>query len=174
MKKLFAIGFLTLFALQFAGFYAYFGVRLIAIRQEMKALLAQTPEEQLQKIVISAVEFASIDQDESEIELNGKMYDIAKIKKQEGDYLLFALHDEHEDSLLSLLDEMVKRSTRDKKPVPSQLLQFLGWVFVATPTTFLNCAESAKNLIPTNYLNNYISIEKAIPVPPPWRLSFIC
>jgi len=168
MKKLFAIGFLTLFALQFAGFYAYFGVRLIAIRQEMKALLAQTPEEQLQKIVISAVEFASIDQDESEIELNGKMYDIAKIKKQGGDYLLFALHDEHEDSLLSLLDEMVKRSTRDKKPVPSQLLQFLTWLFVPTSTTSFNGFDSEKNIASTTYLNCYLSVEQSIPVPPPW------
>lgn len=168
MKKLFAIGFLTLFALQFAGFYAYFGVRLIAIRQEMKALLAQTPEEQLQKIVISAVEFASIDQDESEIELNGKMYDIAKIKKQRGDYLLFALHDEHEDSLLSLLDEIVKRSTRDKKPVPSQLLQFLTWLFVPTSTTSFNGFDSEKNIASTTYLNYYLSVEQSIPVPPPW------
>ena len=169
MKKLLAIGFLSFFALQFAGFYGYFGIRLIAIRKEMKAVLSSLPEEKLERITISANEFAQVNLEEGEIELNGKMYDIAKIKKQGDSYVLFALHDESEDSLLSLLDEMLKRSGNDKKPVPSQLLQFLTMVFIQnTDGISLPTIGSENTSALTFHRNLYSTIERSIPVPPPW------
>jgi 3-dehydroquinate dehydratase len=154
-------------ALQFVGFYAYFGSRLLAIRQEMRAALAILPEEKLEKIIISTDEFKRLDPEENEIELSGKMYDIAKIVKTENGYILFALHDEHEDNLLSLLDEMIKRSTNDKKPVPSQLGQFFALVFIPTQVSF-SFAHSEPVFSVTEYINAYQSITQSILAPPPW------
>lgn len=158
---------MSLFALQFAGLYGYFGARLIAIRKEMKALLNRLPESELEKIEVSAKAFQSIDINEGEIELNGKMYDIARIEKHDDQYVLFALHDEHEDNLLSLLDEMIKRSGNDKKPVPSQIFQFLSLVFLPVENHFVfGVAESDSGF--TTYLNLYSFSESSNSTPPPW------
>ncbi|MBI3219396.1 MAG: hypothetical protein HYZ44_07780 [Bacteroidetes bacterium] len=167
MKRIVAIGFLVVLALQFVGFYAYFGSRLLAIRQEMRAALAVLPEEKLEKIVISADEFKKLDTEEHEIELADKMYDISRIVKSDDVYILFALHDEHEDSLLSLLDEMIKRSTNDKKPVPSQLGQFFALVFIPTQISF-SFYHSESIFSPTEYINSYQSVALSIQAPPPW------
>lgn len=158
---------MSLFALQFAVLYGYFGVRLIAIRKEMKALLRNLPESELERIVISIKEFHSIDEEEGEIELNGKMYDIAKIEKHNDQYVLFALHDEHEDNLLSLLDEMIKRSGNDKKPVPSQIFQFLSLLFLPVENHFgFSSSESDSGF--TTYINLYSFSESSNSTPPPW------
>ena len=167
MKKLTAIGLLSLFALLFAGFYGYFGVRLMTIRKEMKAQLALLPETELEKIVVTLAEFESIDLTEGEIERNGKMYDIAKIQKHGNQYILFALHDEHEDNLLALLDEIVKLSGNDKKPVPSQLLQFLTLLFIPVDNSFTPASGQCLSGL-TAYVNFYYSVAGAIPTPPPW------
>ncbi|MFY8037873.1 MAG: hypothetical protein ACOVMQ_11930 [Cyclobacteriaceae bacterium] len=166
MKRVVAIGFLVLLALQFVGFYAYFGSRLLAIRQEMRAALSALPEEKLEKIVLSANEFKKLDAEENEIELSGKMYDIAKIVKTEGGYILFALHDEHEDSLLALLDELIKRSTNDKKPVPSVVAQFLALVFVV-PQSFELLHPLTPSFLITEYVKSSKDFDLMIDAPPP-------
>lgn len=167
MKRIVAIGFLVVLALQFVGFYAYFGSRLLAIRKEMRAALAVLPEEKLERLDLSFDEFNKLDSEENEVELSGKMYDIAKIVKTKSGYILFGLHDEHEDNLLSLLDEMIKRSTNDKKSVPVQIGQFFALVFLPTQMSFSLC--SAEPIYsPTEYNNSYQSVALSIQAPPPW------
>lgn len=167
MKRIIAVGFLVILALQFVGFYVYFGARLLAIRQEMRAALAALPEEKMEKIFFSSDEFKKLDIEENEIELSGKMYDFAKIVKSEDGYILFALHDEHEDNMLSLLDEMIKRSTNDKKPIPSELGQFFALVFLPAPISS-GFSYSKIVLSPTEYINTYQSVTLSIQSPPPW------
>jgi hypothetical protein len=166
MKKLFAIAFVSLFLLHFAGVYTYFGVRLMAIRKEMKAKLKTLPLEQFEKITLSKTGFKKINLDEEELELNGKMYDIAKIEGNGSGYIVYALHDESEDSLLGLLDEMVKRSCNDKKPVPSQLFQFLSLVFIPSSANFF-----IPPILPEKhfyfYSNSYSPFHSSIESPPP-------
>lgn len=166
MKKLFAIAFVSLFLLHFAGVYTYFGVRLMAIRQEMKAKLKTLPDEQLEKIVLSKKDFQKIDIEENEIELNGKMYDIAKVEEKGNQYIVYALHDEHEDNLLSFLDEIVKRSSNDKKPVPSQLLQFISLVFIPSSNSF-SFGQTITEKHFCLYSNLYSSFRSSIESPPP-------
>ncbi len=167
MKRIVAIGFLIVLVLQIVGFYAYFGSRLLVIRKEMRAALAVLPKEKLERLVLSFDEFSKLDSEENEVELSGKMYDIAKIEKTKTGYILFGLHDEHEDNLLSLLDEMIKRSTNDKKPVPSQFAQFFALVFLPTQMSFGLCiAEPIYS--PTEYINSYQSVALSIQAPPPW------
>ena len=140
----------------------------MAIRKEMKATLVSLPEEKLERIIISATEFAHVNLEEGEIELNGKMYDIARIKKQGDSYVLFALHDESEDSLLSLLDEMLKRSGNDKKPVPSQLLQFISLLFIPLEEVYDQIPTLKSSFLIQSSNNLYRSINGLVPTPPPW------
>ena len=166
MKKLFAILFVSVFLLHVAGVYTYFGVRLMAIHQEMKAKLKALPTEQLEKIILSKTDFKKINLEEDELELDGRMYDVAKIEEKGNEFILYALHDVNEDSLLSLLDEMVKRSSNDKKPVPSQLLQFLSLIFISAQNEFyFNLAIKQEHFF--SYCNNYSSFRSSIEGPPP-------
>ncbi len=166
MKKLFAIAFVSLFLLHYAGVYTYFGVRLMAIHQEMKAKLKTLPDNQLEKIILSKKDFQKVNE-ENEIELNGKMYDIAKIEGHGNEFIVYALHDEHEDNLLGFLDEIVKRSGNDKKPVPSQLLQFLDLIFLPASNSFvMGCEESVFYF--SGFSNFYQSLERSVHTLPPW------
>ncbi len=166
MKKLFAIAFVSLFLLHFAGVYTYFGVRLINIRQEMKVKLKALPDEQLEEITLSNDTFQKINIDENEVELNGKMYDIARIESKGNKYVIYALHDNHEDGLLSFLDEVVKRSNNDKKPMPSQLLQFISLVFIPPSNNFYFPPILTEKHF-CLYSNSYSSFHSAIEPPPP-------
>ncbi len=166
MKKLFAIAFVSLFLLHFAGVYTYFGVRLINIRQEMKLKLKTLSDDQLVKIVLSKKDFQKVDLEENEIELNDNMYDIAKIEKNGNEYVLYAQHDEHEDNLLSFLDEIMKRSNSDKKPVPSQLLQLLSLVYIS-PSNNFSFRKTVTEKHFSLYSNLYSSFHSSIESPPP-------
>lgn len=166
MKKLFAIAFVCLFLLHFAGVYTYFGVRLMAIRQEMKQLLKSTPDHQLELIRLTKSEYQKSLREEDELELNGKMYDIARVEVKEGIYFVYALHDESEDSLLSFLDEVVKRSSNDKKPVPSVVAQFLALVFVL-PQSFEFLHPLTPSFLITEYAKTSENFDLIIDVPPP-------
>jgi hypothetical protein len=166
MKKIFAIAIVSLFLLHYAGFYAYFGARLMSIRYDMKNKLKELPEEKLERIVLSKNDFAKIDFDEDEVELNGKMYDIAKVIERGDQFIIHALHDASEDNLLSFLDEMVKRSGNDEKPVPSQLLQFLSLVFIPSSNNFF-FGQTAIEKHFSLYANLYSSFRSSIESPPP-------
>ena len=166
MKKLFSIGLVSLFLLHFAGVYTYFGVRLMAIRQEMRLLLKVTPDEKLELIQLTKSEYQKYLHEEDELELNGKMYDIARVEVKEGIYFVYALHDGAEDNLLGFLNEVLKRSSSDKKPVPSQLVSFMAWVYLPVQNEFRFSAESV-SIGTTLYLDLYAAFSSVVESPPP-------
>jgi hypothetical protein len=167
MKKLVAIGILSMLLLHVAGWYAYFGARLFTIHHEMRQLLKSTPTEKLELIKLTKAEYERTSrEDEDEMELNGKMYDIARVELKEGVYFVYALHDGAEDSLLGFLDEVVKRSTTDKKPVPSQLLSFITWIYLPVQNDFKFSCEMI-SIHASSYQNYYSSIVSVIDAPPP-------
>ena len=127
--------FLSILLLQVAGSYVYFIVRLSAIRQEMREQLKAKPDEQLTLLTLTAEEYQKAKVDDHEVKVNEKMYDITRIVVQDDKVLVYALHDEAEDNLLAFLNEMVKRSSKDKKPVPSQLIQLFTLQFVMIENT---------------------------------------
>jgi predicted nucleic acid-binding protein len=130
VKRLVGIIFLSILLLQVAGSYVYFMVRLAGIREEMREQLKHKPDEQLTLLTLTSEEYRKAKADDHEIDINGKMYDIARMVVLDDRVLVYALHDEAEDNLLALLGEMVKRTSKDKKPVPSQLIQLLTLQFV--------------------------------------------
>lgn len=167
MKKLFAIGILSLLLLHVAGWYTYFGARLFTIHHEMRQLLKSTPAEKLELIKLTKTEYQKASrQDEDEMEFNGKMYDIARVELKEGIYFVYALHDGAEDNLLGFLDEVIKRSSSDKKPVPLQLLQFFSLIFISPQTNFCFVRELTQKFSPA-YSLLYSPFLLPIDSPPP-------
>ncbi len=166
MKKILGIVLLSILLLQVAGSYLYFVVRLSGIRQEMREQLKHKPAEQLTMLTLTPEEFQKAKVDNHEVKVNGKMYDIARIVVSENSVLVYALHDEAEDNLLALLDELVRRSSHDKKPVPSQLIQLITLIFVPVENLFLQNTIAAI-AHSTDYSETLESISFTIDSPPP-------
>ncbi len=109
---------MSLLLLNIAGAYVYFFVRLQQIKTQIRAELKYKPVEELEVLELTANAFQQALVEEHEIEVDGKMYDIARVERKDGRVIVYALHDEAEDNLLSLLDAILKNATKDKKPVP--------------------------------------------------------
>jgi hypothetical protein len=166
VKKILGTLFLSILLLQVAGSYVYFVVRLSGIRQEMREQLKHKPDEELTLLTLTPDEYKKSRVDDHEVKVNGKMYDIARMTVRNNQVLVYALHDEAEDNLLTLLNEMVERSSKDKKPVPSQLIQLLTLQFepvvnkIPSPTGIW-----IKHLTP--YFATLPAIDGSIESPPP-------
>ncbi|MFN8342847.1 MAG: hypothetical protein U0V64_14385 [Cyclobacteriaceae bacterium] len=126
LKRGFSILLLTVLLAHLAGFYAYLAIRLAEIRREMLTELRDRHPDQLQSIHLTAAQLEEALVEEDEMKLNGRMYDIAAIQKTGDRVVVLCLHDEKEDSLLSLLDGIIQNATRDKKPVPPSVLGLLS------------------------------------------------
>ncbi len=166
VKKLIGLTLLCLLLLQAAGCYVYFIARLTAIHVEMREQLKTVPDHELTLLTFTKEEFRKAKENDYEVKVNGKMHDIARIVIQGNKLLVYAIHDEAEDNLLSFLDEMVKRSSNDKKPVPTQLVQLLTLQFISTETrlpqnTFVTIHHSSL------YLSALSSRATIIDSPPP-------
>jgi hypothetical protein len=166
VKKIIGIVFLSILLLQVAGSYVYFIVRLSAIRQEMREQLKDNPDEHLILLTLTADEYQKAKVNDHEVKVNEKMYDIARTVVKDNKVLVYALHDEAEDNLLALLNEMVKRSSKDKKPVPSQVIQLLSLQFVIIENKIP--ALAGKSVVHTTpYNTSFSSFIRGIESPPP-------
>jgi hypothetical protein len=130
VKKLIGTILLSLLLLQLVGCYVYFFARLTAIRIEMREHLKTLPDHELTVFTFTKEEFSKAKENDHEVKVNGMMHDIARIVIKDNKLLVYALHDKAEDNLISFLDEMVERSSNDKKPIPTQLLNLLSLQFI--------------------------------------------
>lgn len=166
MKKIFSALFLSVLLLQVAGCYVYFIVRLSGIRSEMRQQLRHKPDEELTLLTLTEEEFRKAKVDDHEVKVDGKMYDIARIAFHDNRLLVYALHDEAEDNLLTLLAEMVNRTSHDKKPVPSQLLQLLTLQFVLIENK-MPAISGISVFHKTPYNRAFLTFISGIEIPPP-------
>lgn len=166
VKRLIIIFFIGLLLAQVVGFYVYFATRLVAIRQEMRAQLKFLPAEELTLFVLNAEEFRQAKVNDHEIKVDGKMHDIARIEKKADKLFVYALHDEAEDSLLAFLSEIASRSSKDKKPLPTQLVKLLSLQFVKIDFSYVS-AIKLQVVHLTNYTKFLIDVDRVIESPPP-------
>ena len=95
------------------------------------------------------------------------MYDIARIEQNNQHIIVYAVHDEAEDNLLSFLDEIAKRPHQDKKSPPSQILQFISLTFLPPAKTTLFNRDGKSLELNTKYTFNHSDIARSIESPPP-------
>jgi len=133
----------------------------------MRAALKDLSREKLDKFSMSQEEFKKVLVDEHEIKVEGSMYDIASIEQDHQLIIVYALHDEAEDNLLSFLDEIAKRPMQDKKSPPSQILQFIALTFLPPTSAILFKLDGKRLELNTRYTFHHNNLARAIESPPP-------
>ena len=166
LKKSLSIALLSFFLLHLAGFYVYFGIRKAQIHREMRSKLKYLPADQLEVIHLSATAYQQALRDD-EIEVKGKMYDIARIEVKEKQVIVYALHDSAEDNLLSFLDHVLKNAAQDQQQVPSPLFQFNSLTFLLPSVFSFNNPSSLSFCSFTNYSESDCSFIPSLDTPPP-------
>ena len=133
----------------------------------MKAKLRTLPDEELEILVMRQEDFNKARVEEDEMEVLGKMYDIARIKESGDTVIVYALQDAAEDNLLAFMDEVVKRPQQDKNSPPAQILQFIFLTFLPPaqqPLLFLEACAATAN---TYYVSSNFCCHLSIESPPP-------
>ncbi len=133
----------------------------------MRSKLKYLPVNQLEVIHLSATAYQQALRDDDEIEVNGKMYDIARIEVKEKQIIVYALHDSAEDNLLSFLDHVLKNAAQDQQQVPSPLFQFSALTFILPSVFSFNNPLSLSFHSVTNYSVSDFSFTPSLDTPPP-------
>jgi len=114
----------------------------------MKESFKSIPEEQLEILKLSEQQYEKSIVEDGEIKVNGRMYDVARISRMNGMVNVHCLHDEKEDNLFALLDELVAKPIKNQNSIPSEIFEFLSLVFIdtgASPDFSIAESDSEKN-----------------------------
>ena len=168
LKKFLSIVLLSFFLLHLAGFYVYFGVRQAQIHREMRSKLKYLPADQLEVIRLSSKAYQrALRDDGHEIEVNGKMFDIARVEIKQNQVIIYCLHDSVEDNLLSFLNQVLKNAAQDQQQVPSPLFQFSALTFILPSVFSFNNPSALSFSSFTNYSESDCSFIPSLETPPP-------
>jgi hypothetical protein len=134
---------LGILLLNLLGFYGYFFVRLHDIHEASKAAIQRIPKSDLTHFVFSAKEFNSLKIEEHEIQVEGRMYDIAFTESGGSVIHVYALHDAAEDNLLAFVKTVVKQVDDDNQQPEFCFVNYLTLLFTAPEQTEIptNTAE---------------------------------
>jgi hypothetical protein len=166
VRKAAAISILSILLINTAGFYVYYIVQLRQIRTEMRQALQLRPDDQLEVLRLTKKKYTEVRVDEHEVKVNGKMYDIARMKISDDSVIVYALHDEKEDNLLALMGEIISKPLKDRSSMPVEIVQFLTLLFVQ-PQSATDFFSVKAGILVSEY---QFSIQVATPVmdsPPP-------
>lgn len=166
MKKTISFAILSVFLIHLIGFYAYFVVRQLQIKQEMREAISSLSADQFEIFEFTIDVYQKVKVNDHEVSIDGKMYDHGSPKIENGKVILYAKHDAAEDNLLSFMAEVVNRHTNDSKPVPSVLSSFLTLHFITEEPlqiSFLKRNVKQFSVVATNIISLYYPIES----PPP-------
>lgn len=151
-----------------AGFYVYFIFRLHEIKLEMRAALKNYPEEKLQRLIMTALQYERSKNDEGEVKWEGFMYDVARVIPDGEIRIVLALRDEAETSLLAFLNKVIENSSNDTKTPPGALTQFLSLVFMLPDSlVFASQLEKSDRKHFAQIRFDLRSHVTSIPAPPP-------
>ena len=157
---------LTVILIHLIGFYVYFVVRLDQIRSEMRENIAFLPPNEFEVFELTFEEYDRVRMDDHEVKINGRMYDHATPRIENGMVILYAKHDAAEDNLLSLVEEIVKTASGDTKEVPTELTTFFHLDCIPQGSLTINSTLTTRDC--TSHPNEKLLSEK-LPVesPPP-------
>lgn len=105
--------------------------------------------------------------DDNEFELNGNMYDIAKVETKNKQIVIYCIRDDKEEQLISNFEKVHNNnSTKDKIHFPCNQLNTLNFNAIDNDSysqkRFFNII-----LFSESFLNNYVSVFLKFPTPPP-------
>ena len=133
----------------------------------MRSKLKELPADQLEVLHLSATEYKRLVRGDDEIEVNEKMYDIARVEIVNDKVMVYCLQDSSEDNLLSFLDQVVESATQDSQQAPSSLFQFSSLTFILPFVFSFNNQLSISICSFTNYAVIDCSFTPTLDTPPP-------
>ena len=171
MKKIPSILFLLLLLINGVGFYVFYILQLYQIKAEMRVALKTLPDDRLDIFKLTEEQYQESIVEEGEIKVDGKMYDVARVSHMNGFVKVYCLHDEKEDNLFALLDEIVSKPIKSKDSIPQSVFEFIGLIFIE-PTAFLNfsIAESESGKHSTYHFSSKTIFSESS-TPPPRLIS---
>ncbi|MGC4103492.1 hypothetical protein [Ferruginibacter sp.] len=109
MRKITVISLLAIVFLSQCGYYCYCGIQLyLAKEAARKELLKEIPENLLVKIAVDGNRSIQWEEEDEEFSLDGAMYDVAKIKYENGKKYAYCISDEKEDQVNAALENVIK------------------------------------------------------------------
>lgn len=153
MRRRLLLLFLFPLLLQAGGFYAYFAVRLMINRQEMRIRLRHLPDALLTRFELTEVAWNQAHVEEDELEIQGAMWDIARAEYHGGKWIVFALRDTQEESLWGWLEGLIQQPDDDGAGPPMQLIKliaskFLPWQIRLPENDFTLLVSRSRYLAP--------------------------
>jgi uncharacterized protein (UPF0333 family) len=109
LRKLLIILTLILLFMSQAGYYFFYGYQQESVKKEMKAQIKALHTDNDYEIIIAEENAKDIVwlEDDEEFCLKGILYDVAKIKKQDGKTYLYCLNDKKEQQLVRGMAKVV-------------------------------------------------------------------
>jgi hypothetical protein len=168
VKKAFSIFILGVLFCNGIGFYAYYAVELLRIKLSMREAMAQMPPDALQLIRLNVAEFKHVLIDEQELELGGKMYDIAYTRCANGIMEVYCLEDKAEGNLIRFISKVIGEPV-DPESVPGVAVNFVTLLFMLPERLSLqpSCSQLAKGYSSEKFRPS--DGFTLIPNPPPLR-----
>ncbi len=158
-----------LIILNSSGYVFIYIERLASNKQKMELLISSQKNLSLfEKFIFTEKEFSSKIKWHSKIEfeLNGKMYDIAKVNKTNERVIVYCIQDEKEDELISSFEKVNKTNSEKDKLHFTQTYNTSNLIAVENK---LFLSEKIRNVtaLSGDYFNNYRSVFLQSPTPPP-------
>jgi len=117
VKKILAVAFLSILFTSQVGYYFIYTIHQYIIKEEMeRELLAYIPDSSLEVFV--AEEFGDKivwEEENKEFSIEGVLYDVAPIKKNDGQTFLYCINDKQEKQLLDGLTKAVNANHGNKQ-----------------------------------------------------------
>jgi hypothetical protein len=152
-----------------AGFYVYYALQLYRIKNEMRAALAERPDNELQLLKVTRAQFEEALIEENEIRVEEKTYDIARIKKIGDSLYVYCMHDQAEDDLFSTISKLVADPLKNQNAIPKSVIKFMSLVFLIplNETHFKIGEDLVENNIAKELSKSSLTL--SVECPPPWE-----
>jgi hypothetical protein len=144
VRKYSSILFLILLLANGLGFYVFYVLQLHQIKIEMRESLKAFPNEKLDILELSELEYEEAIVEEDEIQVEGKMYDVARVAHGNGTVKVYCLHDVKEDNLM-LLGEIISQPMSEKHRIPPVFIAYLALMFI-TPATIFDLVTASSDI----------------------------
>jgi hypothetical protein len=114
--------------LQSGGVFVFYGLKQYYVKQEMRERIVST-KMGMQKITLSVSEFQTCKINETEISMNGKMYDVKSVSISGNKVSLEVFNDMEEDEIIEKINLSINNSKQNKNQ-PDQIVQLLTSVYL--------------------------------------------
>jgi hypothetical protein len=168
LKKIFIIQLLSALIFSQVGYYFFYTIKQFQIKEAVKhQLLCALPESYLQVIAADNKKIVW-EEDEKEFSIDGKMYDVAKIKTINDIKYLYCLSDEQETILIKDLANTIQNKTGSKQQKEhKQTIKFQTIACQQIESILESCAFKISRAIFPIFKQNIMTAVVSVVVPPP-------